>query len=197
MPIKLVAVGGGASNALNHIIRTGGIDGHLIAVNTDVQDLSRSKAGTRLQIGAKVTKGLGSCGDPDIGRAAALADAGAIRGALSGAQLVIVVVGLGGGTGSGGAPVICGIARDLGAEVVVIEVQPLPFEGRPRRANADAALVALDAVVPGRVVHAVPVVSPDERLDIVGMFARMNEAIAAEARIAIAQAHALPAPGPV
>ncbi|MCX7775460.1 MAG: cell division protein FtsZ [Spirochaetaceae bacterium] len=128
--IKVIGTGGGGSNAVNRMIQAGLKNVQFIAVNTDLQDLNRSKAEIRLGIGTKITKGLGAGGKPDIGEKAALEDRDKIEQALRGADMVFVTAGLGGGTGTGSAPVIAQTARDLGALTVAVVTKPFTFEGK-------------------------------------------------------------------
>jgi cell division protein FtsZ len=141
--IRVVGVGGGGGNALDNMTRgrTRGVD--FIAFNTDTQALRRSRAGKKVRIGAAITHGLGTGGDPDVGRRAADEDAPRIAKALAGSQMVFVTAGLGGGTGSGAAPVIASIARDQGALTIGVMTKPFEFEGTRRRAVADAAAIEL------------------------------------------------------
>jgi cell division protein FtsZ len=182
----VVALGSGASHALNHLLRTGGLPATVIAANTDVQDLRRSLSPTKLQLGASVVRGLGCGGDAEVGRDAALADREPIAQALAGAELVIVLAGLGGGTGSGAAPVVCGVASDLGIPAIAVVTLPFPFEGRRRRRVADEALVALRQAADGRVVVADTPVPPEggERLPMQALFARSDASVAAIVRAA-------------
>lgn len=128
--IKVIGTGGGGSNAVNRMIMAGLKNVQFIAVNTDLQDLGRSKAEIRLGIGAKITKGLGAGGKPEIGEKAAVEDRDKIEQALRGADMVFVTAGLGGGTGTGSAPIIAQTARDLGALTVAVVTKPFAFEGR-------------------------------------------------------------------
>jgi cell division protein FtsZ len=141
--IRVVGVGGGGGNALDSMTRarTRGVD--FIAFNTDTQALRRSKAGKKVRIGAAITHGLGTGGDPDVGRKAADEDAPRIAKAIAGSQMVFVTAGLGGGTGSGAAPVIASIARDQGALTIGVVTKPFEFEGTRRRTVADAAAIEL------------------------------------------------------
>jgi cell division protein FtsZ len=141
--IRVVGVGGGGGNAVNEMIRAGtrGVD--FIVANTDAQALTRSFALTRLQIGAGVTNGLGAGGDPDVGERAAKEDAEAIAAALSGSDIVFVTAGLGGGTGSGAAPVIAAIAKAQGALTIAVVTKPFSFEGSRRAQVAEAAMIEL------------------------------------------------------
>lgn len=182
----VVALGSGASHVLDHLLRTGGLPATLIAANTDVQDLRRSLAPTKLQLGALVVRGLGCGGDAEVGRDAALADREPIAQALAGAELVIVLASLGGGTGSGAAPVVCGVASDLGIPALAVVTLPFPFEGRRRRRIADEALAALRQATDGRVVVADTAVPPEdgERLTMQELFARSDTAVAAIVRTA-------------
>jgi len=128
--IKVIGTGGGGSNAVNRMIASGLKNVQFIAVNTDLQDLGRSKAEIKLGIGTKVTKGLGAGGKPELGEKAAMEDRDMIEQALRGADMVFVTSGLGGGTGTGSAPVIAQIARDLGALTVAVVTKPFGFEGK-------------------------------------------------------------------
>ncbi len=145
--IRVVGVGGGGGNAVNEMIRAGtrGVD--FIACNTDAQALTRSYALTRLQIGEAVTNGLGAGGDPVVGHRAAKEDAEQIAAAVSGSDIVFVTAGLGGGTGSGAAPVIAGIAKAQGALTIGFVTKPFSFEGSKRAEVADAAVVELSKAV--------------------------------------------------
>jgi cell division protein FtsZ len=138
--IRVVGVGGAGGNAVDDMIdaRVGGVD--YVAVNTDGQFLEESMARRRIRIGDRVTRGLGAGGDPEVGRLSAEEDAEALRLALEGSDLVFIAAGLGGGTGSGAAPVVAAIAKELGALTVGVVTLPFGFEGPPRRAIADAAI---------------------------------------------------------
>lgn len=194
MRTTVIAVGGGAGNALNHLIRNGGIPADLVAANTDAQDLKRALAPTRLLLGTKLTKGLGAGGDAEVGRDATEADRSAIAEAVAGAQLVIVIAGLGGGTGSGGAPVVCRIAEAAGALTLAIVTRPFPFEGRRRVRVADEALTLLRALNPGRVlVPETPIPTAGEpQLTMRELFALADEAVALAVRDAIARSGLAP-----
>ena len=137
--IKVIGVGGGGGNSVDALIHAGtrGVD--FINVNTDAQALHESQARTRIQIGANATDGLGAGGNPAIGRAAAEEAAADIAAALAGSDLVVVTAGLGGGTGSGAAPVVASIAREQGALTIAIVTKPFGFEGTKRAAVAEAA----------------------------------------------------------
>jgi len=145
--IKVVGVGGGGGNAVNHMIEAH-IEGiEFLVANTDLQALKKSQAPIKLQIGAKLTKGLGAGANPEIGRDAALEDTEKIIEALEGADMVFVTVGLGGGTGTGAAPIIASLASELGALTVAVVTKPFPFEGRHRMRQAEAGLQELRSVV--------------------------------------------------
>ncbi len=150
----IVALGGGAGNALNHLLPAGLPGVTTLAANTDAQDLKRSRAETTVLLGREVTRGLGANSDPEVGAQATNATADELRDGLLGARLVIVLGSLGGGTGSGAAPVIVELARAAGAVVVPIVTLPFAFEGRRRRRQADEALVALAAASDGIVAVA-------------------------------------------
>jgi cell division protein FtsZ len=128
--IKVIGAGGGGSNAVNRMISTGVKSVQFIAVNTDLQDLERSKAEIKLGIGTKLTKGLGAGGKPEVGEKAAMEDREIIEQSLRGADMVFVTTGLGGGTGTGSAPIIAQTARDLGALTVAVVTKPFTFEGK-------------------------------------------------------------------
>jgi cell division protein FtsZ len=145
--IKVVGVGGGGSNAVNRMVRMG-LDGvEFIVANTDLQALGNNAAPVKLQIGSKLTKGLGAGADPNVGRAAALEDTEKIIQALDGADMIFVTTGLGGGTGTGAAPVIASLAGELGALTVAVVTKPFKFEGRRRQVQAERGLEALSECV--------------------------------------------------
>src|SRR5918996_1624410 len=141
--IKVIGVGGGGSNAVNRMVRVG-LDGvEFMVANTDLQALKSSSAPIKLQIGSKLTKGLGAGADPNVGRSAALEDTDRILQALDGADMIFVTTGLGGGTGTGAGPVIASLAGELGALTVAVVTKPFRFEGRKRALQAEAGLEAL------------------------------------------------------
>src|ERR1700716_4354180 len=141
--IKVVGVGGGGSNAVNRMVQVG-LDGvEFIVANTDLQALRASPAPIKLQIGNKLTKGRGAGADPNVGRQAALEDTEAILQALDGADMIFVTTGLGGGTGTGAAPVIASLASELGALTVAVVTKPFKFEGKKRQMQAERGLEAL------------------------------------------------------
>jgi len=141
--IKVIGVGGGGSNAVNRMVREGFDGVEFIVANTDMQALRQSPALTRVQLGEKLTKGLGAGADPNVGRQAALEDTERILQALEGADLVFVTTGLGGGTGTGGAPVIASLAAELGALTIAVVTRPFKFEGRKRSVQAERGLAEL------------------------------------------------------
>jgi cell division protein FtsZ len=145
--IKVVGVGGGGNNAVNRMIDAGlrGVD--FIAVNTDKQALFLSKANTKIQIGEKLTKGLGSGANPDIGEKAANESRDEIAMAIKDADMVFVTAGMGGGTGTGAVPVIAQIARELGILTVGVVTKPFMFEGRKRMQYAEKGVENLKSVV--------------------------------------------------
>jgi cell division protein FtsZ len=135
--IKVVGIGGGGSNAVNRMISAGLRDVEFTAINTDAQALALSGADKKVHIGAKITKGLGAGGDPNVGRQAAEESKDELRESLAGADMVFITAGMGGGTGTGGAPVIAELARDLGALTIGVVTRPFGFEGKRRAASAD------------------------------------------------------------
>ena len=138
--IKVIGVGGGGGNAVNRMVHAGFGDVEFIVANTDHQALLNNAAPVKVQIGKQLTKGLGAGADPGVGRAAALEDTDKILEALTGADLVFVTTGLGGGTGTGAAPVIASLANQLGALTVGVVTKPFRFEGRKRAQAADAGM---------------------------------------------------------
>ena len=145
--IKVIGAGGCGGNAVNHMINVGLRNVDFIAVNTDIQALQNNHAPLRLQIGDEITRGRGTGGNPEIGRKAALEDEDRIREILSEAEMVFVTAGMGGGTGTGSAPVIARIARELGALTVGVVTKPFQFEGRRRMSQAEEGLRELKNAV--------------------------------------------------
>ena len=145
--LKVVGIGGGGSNAVNRMIAAGlqGVD--FCAVNTDAQALYLANAGTKLQIGEQLTKGLGAGANPEIGRKAAEESRSDIEAMLRGADMVFITAGMGGGTGTGAAPVVAEIAQKIGALTVGVVTKPFSFEGRKRQQQAEEGVAALRAVV--------------------------------------------------
>lgn len=141
--IKVIGVGGGGSNAVNHMVASTieGVD--FICANTDAQALRHSNVKTILQLGACITKGLGAGADPDVGRHAALEDRDRIQEALEGADMVFITAGMGGGTGTGAAPIVAQVAKELGILTVAVVTKPFPFEGTKRRRIADEGISEL------------------------------------------------------
>jgi len=156
--IKVIGVGGGGCNAVNRMIRAKVEGVEFIAANTDLQALKLSQAPVKLQLGSKLTKGLGAGANPEVGRKAALEDTEKIIEALEGADMIFVTTGLGGGTGSGAGPVVASLASELGALTVAVVTKPFAFEGRRRAIQAEQAL--------GEMVGSVDtvIVIPNERL---------------------------------
>jgi cell division protein FtsZ len=145
--IRVVGVGGAGCNAINTMIAAGLDRVQFIAANTDIQALAASHAQVKVQIGSGLTKGLGAGANPDVGREAALESKELIAQALEGADMVFVTAGMGGGTGTGAAPIIADIAKSLGALTVAVVTKPFHFEGNKRRKQADAGLVELKTAV--------------------------------------------------
>src|SRR5213592_3742213 len=145
--IKVIGLGGGGSNAVSRMMAAEFTGVEFIVANTDVQALYASPAPVKLQIGAKLTQGLGAGSNPDIGRQAAQEDPDQITRLLQGGDMVFITAGLGGGTGTGAAPVVASLAKDLGILAVAVVTKPFAFEGRRRMAQAEAGLEALRDVV--------------------------------------------------
>ena len=145
--IKVIGIGGGGGNAINNMINASLMGVDFIVANTDAQALEVSKAHTKLQLGVNITKGLGAGANPEIGRSAALEDADKIRQTLDGTDMVFLTAGLGGGTGTGGAPVVAQIAKEIGALTVAVVTKPFNFEGRQRMKTADKGIKELKETV--------------------------------------------------
>jgi cell division protein FtsZ len=145
--IKVIGVGGGGSNAVNRMIEAGIKGVEFIVVNTDVQALNDSKAPMKIQLGSKLTRGLGAGSNPATGRDAALEDHEKIMDVLEGADMVFVTTGLGGGTGTGAAPVVASLAIELGALTVAVVTKPFTVEGKKRMAQAEQGLAELRGCV--------------------------------------------------
>lgn len=169
--IKVIGVGGGGSNAVNRMIEAGVQGVEFIAVNTDAQALNRSKAPIRLQIGEKLTRGLGAGAKPEIGKKAAEESREQIENVLKGADMVFVTAGMGGGTGTGAAPEIAAIARELGALTVGVVTKPFTFEGKRRANQAEQGVAALKENVDTLIV-----IPNDRLLEIVDKNTPMLEA---------------------
>lgn len=169
--IKVIGVGGGGNNAVNRMIEHGvqGVD--FIAVNTDAQALNMSKAPVKLQIGGKLTRGLGAGANPEVGRKAAEESKEQIEEALRGADMVFVTAGMGGGTGTGAAPVIAQIAKELGALTVGVVTRPFTFEGRKRSTQAVGGISMMKEAVDTLIV-----IPNDRLLEIVDKNTPMLEA---------------------
>jgi cell division protein FtsZ len=146
IPIKVVGVGSAGSNALDRVLLDGMDKNDLIAINTDVQALTSSVAARKVQLGRNATRGLGTGGDPELGYQAAIESAEEIRQAMVGARMIFICAGLGGGTGSGAAPIVAQLAREAGSLVIVFATLPFSFEGKRRAAQAQDALARLNEV---------------------------------------------------
>ena len=141
--IKVIGVGGGGGNAVEHMVRER-IEGvEFFAVNTDAQALRKTAVGQTIQIGSGITKGLGAGANPEVGRNAADEDREALRAALDGADMVVIAAGMGGGTGTGAAPVVAEVAKDLGILTVAVVTKPFNFEGKKRMAFAEQGITEL------------------------------------------------------
>ncbi|MEZ4750128.1 MAG: cell division protein FtsZ [Bdellovibrionota bacterium] len=145
--IKVIGVGGGGSNAVTTMINLGLGGVEFIAANTDAQALDKNPAATHIQLGNELTKGLGAGANPEIGKKAALEDSSKVSELLYGTDMVFITAGMGGGTGTGGAPIIANIAREAGALTVGVVTKPFNFEGKKRRKNADQGIHELREAV--------------------------------------------------
>lgn len=169
--LKVVGVGGGGSNAVNRMIESGlkGVD--FIAINTDAQALHHSKAENRMQIGSKLTRGLGAGANPDVGTKAAEENRDELTANLKGSDMVFITAGMGGGTGTGAAPIIAEIAKEVGALTVGVVTKPFPFEGRKRSSQAEMGINSLKAKVDTLIII------PNEKLlQVVDKNTSINEA---------------------
>lgn len=172
--IKVIGVGGGGGNAVHHMINNQVEGVEFICVNTDAQALSNLKAKTILQMGSNITKGLGAGSNPEIGRQAALEDRDEIAEILSGADMVFITAGMGGGTGTGAAPVVAEVAKEMGILTVAVVTKPFPFEGKKRAAIADQGIQLLSENVDSLITI------PNEKLlDVLGKDASLLEAFKA------------------
>ncbi len=169
--IKVIGVGGGGNNAVNRMIEYGVEGVEFIAVNTDAQALNLSAAEVKLQIGTKLTRGLGAGANPEVGKKAAEESKEQIEEALRGADMVFVTAGMGGGTGTGAAPVIAQVAKDLGALTVGVVTRPFTFEGRKRQTQAIGGITAMKESVDTLIV-----IPNDKLLEIVDKNTPMLEA---------------------
>jgi len=172
--IKVIGVGGGGGNAVKHMIsnEVAGVD--FVCANTDAQALTSMESSTMLQLGGNITKGLGAGANPDVGRQAALEDRERITEALQGADMVFITAGMGGGTGTGAAPVVAEVAKEMGILTVAVVTKPFPFEGKKRMKIADEGMMELQLHVDSLITI------PNERLlDVLGKNASLLEAFRA------------------
>jgi cell division protein FtsZ len=172
--IKVIGVGGGGGNAVHHMINNQVEGVEFICANTDAQALNNLKAKTILQMGSNITKGLGAGANPEIGRQAALEDRDEIAEILSGADMVFITAGMGGGTGTGAAPIVAEVARDMGILTVAIITKPFPFEGKKRLSIAEEGIEQLSNVVDSLIT-----IPNEELLDVLGRDASLLDAFKA------------------
>jgi cell division protein FtsZ len=172
--IKVIGVGGGGGNAVHHMIKNEVSGVEFICANTDAQALNNLKAKTILQMGSNITKGLGAGANPEIGRQAALEDRDEIAEILSGADMVFITAGMGGGTGTGAAPIVAEVAREMGILTVAVITRPFPFEGKKRAAVAEEGIRQLSQNVDSLITI------PNEKLlEVLGKEATLLEAFKA------------------
>lgn len=171
--IKVIGIGGGGGNAVDHMLsaKLDGVD--FINANTDAQALRRSGVSSVLQLGENLTKGLGAGANPEIGRQAALEDRDRIEDALHGADMVFLTSGMGGGTGTGAAPVVAQLAKDRGILTVAVVTKPFPFEGRKRLEAADHGIEEL-----GEIVDSLIIIPNEKVLEVMGSHATLLDAFA-------------------
>ena len=169
--IKVIGVGGAGNNAVNRMIDSG-IEGvEFISINTDKQALLQSKAGTKIQIGEKITRGLGAGANPEIGAEAAEESRAEIENCIKGADMVFVTSGMGGGTGTGAAPIVANIAKDMGVLTIAVVTKPFTFEGKKRMVQAERGIDSLKGKV-----DALVVIPNDKLLQIIDRKTTMLEA---------------------
>jgi cell division protein FtsZ len=169
--IKVVGVGGGGNNAVNRMIAAGLKGVEFISINTDAQALQMSKSEQRMQIGAKLTKGLGAGANPEIGKKAAEESRDELFQALKGADMIFVTAGMGGGTGTGAAPIVAEVAKELGALTVGVVTKPFTFEGRKRAGQADQGIAELK-----KKVDTLITIPNDRLLQVVDKHTSINDA---------------------
>jgi len=172
--IKVIGVGGGGGNAVHHMINSE-VDGvEFICANTDAQALNNLKTKTILQLGSNITKGLGAGANPEIGRQAAIEDRDEIADVLSGADMVFITAGMGGGTGTGATPIVAEVAKEMGILTVAVVTRPFPFEGKKRYSIAEKGIAELSEYVDSLITI------PNEKLlDVLGKEASLLEAFKA------------------
>ena len=172
--IKVIGVGGGGGNAVRHML-TSSVDGvDFICANTDAQALIELDAKAVIQLGGNITKGLGAGANPEVGRQAAIEDRERIADMLKGADMVFITAGMGGGTGTGAAPIVAEIAKDLGILTVAVVTKPFPFEGAKRMKIADAGLKEL-----GQHVDSLITIPNEKLLSVMGKNTSLLDAFAA------------------
>jgi len=177
--IKVIGVGGGGNNAVNRMIATSIKGVKLISINTDLKSLKSSNEAKKLQIGVKLTKGLGSGSNPEIGEKAALESEKEIREILDGAHMVFITAGMGGGTGTGAAPIIASIAKEMGILTVGIVTKPFPFEGKKRMENAVKGIEKLKPNVDSIIVilNGNLITSSDKKVTFIQAFNMVDEVL--------------------
>ena len=187
--IKVIGVGGGGGNAVNRMVESGLSGVEFVAMNTDQQALLNSKATQKVQLGAKLTKGRGAGADPEIGQRAAEESKDEISNALKGAQMVFITAGMGGGTGTGAAPVVAETAHDLGILTVGIVTKPFAFEGKRKMSLAEQGIASL-------MMHGDSlIVIPNERLKLISQerITLMNQPVWPHTRYIDIAGHGIPA----
>src|SRR5476649_1868019 len=172
--IKVIGVGGCGGNAVDHMLANGVKGVEFICANTDMQALKRSQARTQLQLGPEITKGLGAGANPEVGRQAALEDRERIIDLIGGADMLFLTAGMGGGTGTGAAPVVAEVAREMGILTVAVVTKPFSFEGSKRMRLAEAGIDEL-----GQHVDALIVILNDKLEEVLGEDVTMDEAFKA------------------
>lgn len=171
--IKVLGIGGGGCNAVDNMIRSELQGVEFVAANTDVQDLRAGLSPTKIQLGARLTKGLGAGANPEIGKSAALEDIQQIKEALADTDMLFITSGMGGGTGTGGAPVVAKLARELDTLTVAVVTRPFFFEGKQRRMQAEQGIQELEGVVDTLIT-----IPNDRLLSIAGKETKLQEAFA-------------------
>src|SRR3981189_1599356 len=168
--IKVLGVGGGGGNAVSHMVSAGLEGVEFICINTDAQALKHSKVRTALQIGCNITKGLGAGADPEVGRQAAMEDRDRIIELIEGCDMLFITAGMGGGTGTGAAPVVAEIAKELGVLTVAVVCKPFDFEGPKRMRLAETGATELEGKV-----HSLIVILNNKLEEVMGEDAEMAD----------------------
>jgi len=180
--IKVIGVGGAGGNAINTMIEQNLSGVEFIATNTDAQDLKESHAPVKIQIGARITKGLGAGGNPDLGREAAVEDQAKIAEALEGADMVFITAGMGGGTGTGASPVMAQVAKEIGALTVGVVTRPFTFEGKKRIKQAEEGIANFEKTVDTLIIIPNDRLTVGQKVSVLEAFKRADQVLSQAVR---------------